>query len=150
MDIKSVNDRSKNMSRIRCKNTKPEMFVRSLLFKCGFRFRVNYSNVAGSPDVYFSKRKVAIFINGCYWHRHQNCKYSYTPKSNVDFWNMKFENNQKRDELVRHQLLSDGIRILVVWECTVKKMISDSTVCDESLLEISKFINSSEQDYFEV
>lgn len=150
MDIKSAEDRSKNMSRIRCKKTKPEMFVRSLLFRKGFRYRVNYSMVVGSPDIYFSKKKIAIFINGCFWHRHQNCKYAYTPKSNIEFWNAKFIANQKRDELVRSQLLTHGIRVLVVWECTVKRMMSDPLVCDVKSAEILMDIGEENQKYIEL
>jgi len=144
MDTKSKEDRSKNMSKIHSKKTKTEQFVRSLLFVHGYRFRVNYSKVAGSPDIYFSKKKIAIFINGCYWHHHMNCKYAYSPKSNIEFWKNKFKKNQERDLTVRNQLISEGIRVLVIWECTVKRMMKDQAVSTDRINAINEFITCHE------
>ncbi len=121
MDIKSPEERSRNMSSIRSKDTKPEVYLRKLLFAKGYRYRKNVDYVPGHPDIYLGKYKTAIFVHGCFWHRHQGCKYAYTPKSNVEFWHKKFENNVKRDAAVRTMLLEGGYRCLVVWECTIKK-----------------------------
>lgn len=149
MDIKSKEARSLNMSKIRSKNTKPEVFIRSKLHKQGFRFYVNSKLIEGHPDIYFTKKKVAIFVNGCYWHRHENCKFAYYPKSNVEFWLAKFEANKKRDALVMEMLNQSGVRILVIWECTVKKMMKDDLVCSDYIDKISNFILSN-RIFFEI
>lgn len=122
MDIKSREERSLNMAKIKSKNTKPERYIRSLLFRKGMRFRVNYTEVKGKPDLYFSKQRVAVFVHGCYWHRHRNCRYAYTPKTNVEFWINKLEGNRRHDEQIIKDLNSDNIRVLIIWECTVKQM----------------------------
>ena len=144
MDIKSEEKRSWNMSRIRAKNTKPELFVRSELHKLGYRFRVNSKLVEGRPDIYFTKKRIAIFVHGCYWHRHSNCKFAYIPKSNVDFWMKKFESNIERDKVVLNILHQEHIRVILVWECTVKKMISDNLIKEKTLSAITTFINNEE------
>lgn len=149
MDIKSKQKRSINMSKIRSKNTKPEMFIRSQLHKQGFRFNVNSKLAEGHPDIYFPKKRVAVFIHGCYWHRHENCKYAYYPKSNTDFWLTKFETNKKRDTIVIKRLQHSGIRVLIVWECTVKKMMKDDISCKSYLSKVMEFIQSG-GDFFEI
>lgn len=126
MDIKSKEERSANMSRIKSKNTKPEIYIRSILYKKGMRYRVNYKHIGGKPDLFFIKDKTAIFIHGCYWHQHPGCKYAYKPKSNVEFWEKKLEGNKKRDEQVSSELLLQGIKVLILWECTIKKMQRDT------------------------
>ena len=87
MDIKSAEDRSRNMAAIRSKDTKPEIFFRKLLFANGFRYRKNVNYVPGHPDLYLAKYHTAIFVHGCFWHRHKGCKYAYMPKSRQEFWN---------------------------------------------------------------
>lgn len=150
MDIKSKEQRSKNMAKIRSKNTKPELMIRSLLHKRGLRFRVNYKGIIGKPDLYFTKKKVAVFVHGCFWHRHKGCKIAYTPKSYLDFWQQKFDTNIQRDSVVRTALLSDGIRILVIWECTVKRM-ARSTDESERIIEAAvSFITEDELSYLEL
>lgn len=134
MDIKSPEDRSKNMAAIRSKNTKPEIYFRKLLFAQGYRYSLNSKTVFGHPDIYLRKYNTAIFIHGCFWHRHSNCKYAYIPKSRVEFWQNKFETNTKRDYVVRMKLQDRGIKRLIVWECTVKRMsknYENSVVCLE-------------------
>lgn len=150
MDIKSKEERSRNMARIRSRNTKPEKFIRSLLHNKGYRFLVNKSGVFGNPDIYFSKKRVAIFIHGCYWHRHPHCKYSYTPKSNVEFWQAKFKANISRDEVVKSHLLDDNIRILVIWECTVKEMAVNKEFSDLMYKEIDSFFKDTSINYREL
>jgi len=142
MDIKSKEARSLNMSKIRSKNTKPEFFIRSELHKQGLRFYVNSKLIEGHPDVYFPKKRVAVFVNGCYWHRHKNCKFAYYPKSNTAFWLAKFETNKKRDMIVIEKLRCSGVRVLIIWECIVKSMMKDDTVCKNYLAKISDFISS--------
>lgn len=125
MDIKSREARSRNMAKIRSRNTGPEMYIRSLLFREGLRYRVNYAAVEGKPDLYFPKYRVAVFIHGCFWHRHEGCKYAYTPKSNMEFWNRKFKVNTERDKTVARVLSEEGIRVIVIWECEIKAMRKD-------------------------
>lgn len=150
MDIKSKEKRSLNMSKIRAKNTKPELFIRSELHKQGFRFRVNSKLVKGHPDIYFTKKRIAIFIHGCYWHRHINCKFSYTPKSNVGFWLKKFETNIERDRVVIETLRKEGIRVILIWECTVKKMMTDDAVKEDYMAKIQAFISSGKLQNIEL
>ena len=96
-DIKSPEERSRNMAKIRSRDTKPEEYVRKLLFGQGYRYRKNVSNVPGHPDAWMAKHNAAVFVHGCFWHRHEGCKYAYTPKSHTDFWQNKFLKNIQRD-----------------------------------------------------
>ena len=99
-DIKSPEERSRNMRAIRSKDTKPEIYLRKLLFAQGLRYRKNVQKLPGSPDMYLAKYRTAIFVHGCFWHRHQGCKYAYMPKSRTEFWVEKFDINVSRDRLV--------------------------------------------------
>ena len=90
MDIKSPEERSKNMAAIHSKNTKPEIYLRKLMFARGYRYSVNSKSVPGHPDIYMKKYNTAIFVHGCFWHRHEGCKYAYVPKSRIEFWQKKF------------------------------------------------------------
>lgn len=119
-DIKSPKERSRNMAAIHSKNTSPELFLRRLLFGAGFRYRVCPGNIPGHPDLWLKKYNTAIFVHGCFWHRHLGCCYAYIPGTHTEFWEKKFSQNTARDEKVRNLLLSQGIRCLVVWECTIK------------------------------
>jgi DNA mismatch endonuclease (patch repair protein) len=120
-DIVSREARSLMMSGIRGSNTKPEIRVRSLLHRNGFRFRLGTRGLTGRPDVVLPKWRTVVFVHGCFWHRHRGCKYSYTPKSNVPFWNTKFEANIARDKLVARKLRAEGWRVVVIWECQVSE-----------------------------
>ena len=120
-DIKSPAERSKNMSAIKRANTKPELFIRHLLFDAGYRYRLQANKIPGHPDLWMRKYNTAIFVHGCFWHRHKGCKLAYMPKSRLDFWNSKFEKNIQRDKSVLAQLEERKIRCLVVWECTIKQ-----------------------------
>lgn len=117
----SKEKRSWNMSRIHGKNTKPEVKVRSWLFRRGFRFRKNDARYPGTPDVVLPKYHTVIFVNGCFWHHHEGCRYGYTPKTRTDFWISKFKRNQINDKLNRDTLEQMGWRVIVVWECELKK-----------------------------
>lgn len=105
------------MGRIRSKGTKPEVLVRSAAHVLGYRFRLQGRNLPGTPDLVFVGKKTALFVHGCFWHRHQNCKYCYHPKSNVESWEEKFKNNVARDKRVRGELEQLGWRVAVIWEC---------------------------------
>ena len=145
-DIISPERRSKNMSAIRSKDTKPEIYLRKLLFAEGYRYRIAEKSIQGHPDIVIRKYNTAIFVHGCFWHRHQGCKYAYTPKSNVEFWQTKFDNNVKRDAVVGIELQERKIKCLIVWECTIKQMIKDSIVEKAILLQIESFIKNEECD----
>lgn len=143
-DIKSPEERSKNMAKIRSKDTKPEVWLRKKLFEKGYRYRKNVSNVPGHPDVWLAKYNTALFIHGCFWHRHGGCKYSYTPKSRIDFWTEKFQKNVQRDQQVRVELAEKGVKMLIVWECTVKRMMKDTETATRVLDQIEEFMMSDE------
>lgn len=143
MDIKSAEDRSRNMAAIRSKDTKPEIFFRKLLFANGFRYRKNVKYVPGHPDLYLAKYHTAIFVHGCFWHRHKGCKYAYMPKSRQEFWNEKFEKNIKRDGEVLRQLSEKKVKCLIVWECTIRKMIRSEAYLKERMLIVLDFLNST-------
>ncbi len=116
----SKEKRSWNMSRIKGKDTSLEVLVRSYLFRKGFRFRKNVKNLPGKPDVVLPKYKTVIFVNGCFWHHHDNCKLAVVPKTRTDFWLSKFERNRLND-LKHNQLLkSMGWRVITLWECVLK------------------------------
>ena len=113
--------RSRNMSAIKSKNTKPEIAVRKLLHSMGFRFRLHRKDLPGSPDIVLPKYKTVIFVHGCFWHRHNNCKYATTPKTRKEFWENKFEENVKRDNLNQANLTLKGWKIIILWECQLKE-----------------------------
>lgn len=110
------------MSRIRSADTIPERLVRSLLHKMGYRFRLHRADLPGKPDIILPKLRVAILVHGCFWHRHPGCKYAYTPKSRVKFWNQKFDGNVARDKRVKCELRSAGWRVIIVWECQTNSL----------------------------
>lgn len=120
-DIISKKKRSWNMSRIRSRDTKPELLVRSILHQAGYRFRLHVSKLPGKPDIVLPKYKTVIFVHGCFWHRHRGCKYAYTPKSRVKFWEEKFRQNIARHKTVTTELKRLGWQVLVVWECEVSE-----------------------------
>lgn len=117
MDRLSKEHRSWNMSKIRGKNTLPEKAVRSLLHQLGYRFRIHRQDLPGSPDIVLPRFRAIIFVHGCFWHRHPGCKYAYAPKSRIDFWLRKFDDNIRRDKQSLQSLRRLGWRVLVVWEC---------------------------------
>jgi DNA mismatch endonuclease (patch repair protein) len=149
-DIKSPEERSRNMAAIRSKDTKPEVYLRKLLFAEGYRYRKNYAKIPGHPDIYLPKYKTAIFVHGCFWHRHQGCKYAHMPKSNVEFWKSKFSKNILRDQKVKENLQNENIKELVIWECTIMKMIRDDGYRSLILDECVRFMRSKEQRYDEL
>lgn len=120
MDRLSKELRSWNMSRIRCRDTRPERVVRSLLHGMGFRFRLCRADLPGKPDITLPKWRAVVLVHGCFWHRHRGCRFAYTPKSRIRFWNRKFQQNVVRDRLALRRLRLLGWRVLVVWECQTR------------------------------
>lgn len=121
MDIVSAEKRRANMQAIRSKNTRPELYIRKLLHGAGVRYSIAPGKIPGHPDLYSRRFNTAVFVHGCFWHRHQGCSQAYMPKSRVEFWQAKFDRNVARDREVRVQLKERGIRCLIIWECTIKK-----------------------------
>lgn len=132
-DIKTKESRSYNMSRIAGKDTKPEELVRKYLFSKGFRYRKNVRKLPGTPDLVLPKYQTAIFVNGCFWHGHEGCKYFVWPKSNAEFWRQKIETNISRDQRKEAQLRDMGWNVIVVWECELR-----SPKCQETLERLEK------------
>lgn len=124
----SPEHRSWNMSRIKGKDTQIEVKVRSWLFARGFRFRKNDKRYPGKPDIVLPKYKTVIFINGCFWHRHEGCKYATMPKTRVDYWNAKFERNVANDKLHVKQLEELGWNVITLWECELRKASFEETM----------------------
>lgn len=123
MDKVSSHIRSKMMSGIRAKNTTPELVVRKILFARGYRFRLHRKDLPGTPDIFLPKLHTAIFVNGCFWHQHENCHFSKIPSSNEEFWAKKLAGNHDRDIKNIRALLDGGFRVLIVWECLVRNRI---------------------------
>lgn len=110
------------MSAIKGKDTKPEMIVRKYLFSKGLRYKLHVKKLPGNPDIVLPKYKTAVFINGCFWHGHEGCKYYRLPKSNVEFWESKITNNRNRDILSEIKLKELGWRVIRIWECEIRKV----------------------------
>ncbi|MDV6169366.1 DNA mismatch endonuclease Vsr [Flavobacterium sp. DG1-102-2] len=121
MDRWSKEKRSEVMSKIRSKDTKPEKKLRSLLFSRGLRYRIHYKKLPGTPDIVFPKYKTVIFVHGCFWHHHEDCNVGRVPKSNRDFWYTKLSRNIERDKKNQNDILKLGWKVIVVWECELKK-----------------------------
>lgn len=149
MDTVTPEQRSRNMSAIRSKNTRPEIYFRKLLFAQGYRYSLNSKTVPGHPDIYLKKYNTAIFVHGCFWHRHSGCKYTYMPKSRIEFWEKKFQTNQKRDFVVQSELQEKGIKCVVVWECTIKHMKKDIKF-RERMLEYTEGFLKSQDTFLEI
>ncbi|MBE6991238.1 MAG: DNA mismatch endonuclease Vsr [Ruminococcaceae bacterium] len=132
-DTKTPAERSENMSRIRSTNTKPEEIVMKYLFSHGFRYRKNDKRYPGKPDIVLPKYRTIIFVNGCFWHMH-GCSRSRFPRSNQEYWKPKIERNIQRDAENQQKLEADGWKVIVVWECELKKRIVEerlSRLCEE-------------------
>ena len=130
MDRITPEQRHYTMSRIRGKDTKPEILVRKYLFSEGFRFRKNDKRYPGHPDIVLPKYHTVIFVNGCFWHGHENCKYYTIPKSNTEFWVAKVKRNQERDQADAVALSNLGWNVITIWECQLEKANRDKTLGD--------------------
>ena len=119
-DDRSPAERSSNMSRIRSKDTSPEIRVRSLVHRAGYRYRLHVKELPGKPDIVMPRHRTVIFVNGCFWHRHPACRYATTPKTNANYWQRKFDRNVERDRASHDALIRDGWKVAVIWECQTK------------------------------
>ena len=119
-DVHNTETRSYNMSQIKGKDTKPEEIVRKYLFSKGFRYRKNVSNLPGKPDIVLPKYKTCIFVNGCFWHKHEGCKYFVWPQNNSSFWETKLLSNAERDRKNYEKLTSIGWKVIIIWECELR------------------------------
>ena len=128
MDTLTKERRSWTMSRIRSKDTKPELLVRKYLFSRGLRFRVNVGRLPGHPDIVLAKYNALIEVRGCFWHRHEGCATATSPKSHVRFWREKFERNVARDRLHEEQWAAAGWRVFIVWECELRPFVREVTL----------------------
>lgn len=119
-DVFTQDKRKWIMSRVQKMHTKPEKIVRSFLHKLGYRFRLQRKTLPGNPDIVLPRYKTVIFVNGCFWHGHENCRKGKRPDTNKDFWNEKIDKNIQRDQKNYQKLRSEGWRVLVIWECETK------------------------------
>ena len=139
-DSLSPEKRSWNMSRIKGKDTSIEIQVRKYLFNHGFRYRKNVKTLPGKPDIVLPKYHAVIFVHGCFWHRHPGCKYSYMPKTKVDFWQTKFDKNVQNDLLHEEELAAAGWKVFIIWECQLRGDQKERTLC--SLIDNLRKCNS--------
>jgi DNA mismatch endonuclease, patch repair protein len=121
MDSLTPAQRSERMARIRSKNTQPEVRVRRLVHRLGYRFRLHRNGMPGRPDLVFPARRKVIFVHGCFWHAHEGCNVANLPKSNTEFWREKFARNRERDATNRSALVNDGWDVMILWECEISK-----------------------------
>lgn len=128
-DVLSSVQRHKNMSRIKSRNTKPEMILRKVLFHEGIRYRLHVNKLPGTPDIVLPKYRTAIFVNGCFWHGHEGCRYYTIPKTNTEFWTNKIERNRERDKKDISKLKEMGWHTVIIWECQLK------TACREDFVK---------------
>jgi DNA mismatch endonuclease, patch repair protein len=140
MDVHNKTTRSYNMSKISSKDTTIELIVRKYLYKNGFRYRVNYKTIPGSPDIVFSKLRIVIFINGCFFHNHENCTLVKTPKSNEGFWKNKIKGNVDRDKKNIETLKTEGWIVFTVWECEIEPRKKKSPKRELTLNKLRKEI----------
>lgn len=123
MDNKTATERHDNMSAVHGKNTKPEIMVRHYLFSRGLRFRIHDKKLPGCPDIVLKKYKTVIFVNGCFWHGHRDCKYATVPATNKDFWERKIQANRERDESDKYRLELIGWKVLTIWTCEIRNKL---------------------------
>lgn len=129
--------RSQNMRAVKAKNTSPEKRVRSVAHSLGLRFRLHRSDLPGSPDLLFPRRRTALFVHGCFWHRHEACPKATTPKTNTDYWNRKFKRNVERDRENEKKLEEYGWKVLIIWECETKTRESIEAFLTDKILSQS-------------
>ncbi|MCW2003091.1 DNA mismatch endonuclease (patch repair protein) [Xanthomonas arboricola] len=137
-DIVTPAQRSKMMSGIRGRDTKPEILVRKFLHQRGYRYRLNRRDLPGRPDIVLTKYKTAVFVNGCFWHAHKNCPYFKAPSTRTDFWEKKFLSNREHDISAINGLQNLGWRVATIWECALRK------VAHQALLELINFLQGEE------
>lgn len=137
-DVHSAKTRSYNMSRIRSKDTKPEVLVRKFLFSKGYRYRLHDKKLPGKPDIVLPKYKTVIFVHGCFWHGHDGCRYYVVPKTRTDWWLAKITSNISNDRKSTEKLTLAGWKVIEIWECDLKKNRIVTTLQDlENTLKLS-------------
>lgn len=143
--------RSQMMASIRAKDTWPELTLRKFLFAKGFRYRLHVRKMPGSPDLVFPRYGAVVFVHGCFWHRHDGCRYTTTPQRNADFWRQKFQRNVERDRYAVEELREIGWRVAIVWECSLKESVNAAGLAvegwllgDEQLLIVGASVRKSE------
>ncbi len=149
MDILSAEVRHKNMSHIRSKDTKPEKLIRSALHRAGFRYRICDKRYPGKPDIVLPKYYAVIFINGCFWHAHQNCKYFVFPKSNSAFWRKKFKRNKERDAENIKYYQEKCWRICIIWECAIRGKNAGRKI-ENAVDEVILWLEESGKPFLEI
>lgn len=127
-DNHTPEQRHRNMAAVQSASTKPEMTLRRALWHRGFRYRVNCKYLPGKPDIVLPKYRTAVFVHGCFWHGHKDCKYYTVPETNKDFWKAKILRNQTRDQEVWRKLEAKGWNVIIVWECQLNKAVLEDTV----------------------
>lgn len=147
-DVLTPSQRSYCMSQIQGKDTRPELAVRSLLHRMGYRFRLHRKDLPGKPDIVLPRFRSVVFVHGCYWHRHKGCKYAYVPKTRRSFWKSKFKENVNRDSRTRKQLHGLGWKVLVLWECEIRDIANlqehlDSFLSKKEIKDETVHTNSS-------
>jgi len=145
MDVVDKATRSRMMSGIRSSNTKPEVLTRKALHRLGYRFRLNSKVGKIKPDIVLCSYKVAVFTHGCYWHKHESCKLAYADRNYSDKWKKKFEDNRQRDKRVLDQLMAEGWRVAVIWECATR----EPDIFDVVINQLHGWIKSGTNQYFE-
>ncbi len=138
-DFLSPTERSERMSHIRGKNTGPELVLRKFLHRHGLRYRLHAANLPGKPDLVFPRYKAVVFVHGCFWHRHPECKIATTPNSNTPFWIKKFEKNVARDALVIAALKKLGWRVFIVWECELSSLTKAEATAEKLEVMIRQY-----------
>lgn len=149
MDNLSIETRHKNMSHIHSKNTRPEKLIRTTLFKAGFRYRICDKRYPGKPDLIFPRYYAVIFINGCFWHAHEGCKYFVFPKSNQEFWKKKFESNKRRDVENLKYYQEQCWRVCLVWECSIRGKGSKQKI-EQVTNQIIEWLEESTDPFLEI
>ena len=128
--------RSRNMARIRSRDTGPEMLVRRAAHALGLRFRLHRKDLPGTPDLVFPRRRVALLVHGCFWHRHSGCRMAYSPKSRTEFWEAKFSGNVERDARKLEELIAAGWRSVIIWECETRDQQRLSEIIRERVMQL--------------
>ena len=148
-DTFDAQKRSEIMSKVHGKNTTPELKVRKILFSLGFRYRLHRDDLPGKPDIVMPKYNVVIFVNGCFWHGCPNCKHAQIrPKNNADYWNKKLDRNIQRDRINYEKLKELGWRVLVIWECTIKKMTKNDEEAIAIIAQLESFIKEEQSSRY--
>ena len=148
-DVLTPEQRHKNMQHIKSNDTKIEVLLRKALWQKGYRYRKNYKELPGKPDIVLPKYKTVIFVNGCFWHGHEGCRYFIWPKNNAEFWKAKISGNIQRDAQCIHLLKDQGWNVLVVWECELKKANREATLIGLETRLKQILLDAQERDHDE-